>query len=224
VPSPERLLQLCLLLACSACIPAAVLPPPIPLGDDGGRIEGGGLGVRAEMGSDCALERQDDGEWQEGCEAGLSGLYLLPGGFVSWRPRDRWEWGAFAALGTGGRLGVAGFGRYYLVDGGRVRLGLQADVGLLYSGVGLPVSAGLTDRVWIHTNPRIASSLVWHVVNGVSYAQTDLPIGFDLKATDSLTFTLEGASVVPLGAGRFEGDWMGESHVVFVVTVVPPAP
>jgi len=175
------------------------MPPPVPASAAAGLDVGLGVGSVGQAEWDCAFERGEDGAWGEKCSSSLTrpgNFLVLPGLFVSRRFSESWELGGAAWLST--NIGSAGlFGRrYYFSESDRFRVGLHGEFGVWSIGMGVPLAYGVTDRVWVHTLPRISGGpLIFTPWSPFEAWELSLPVGFSYRASERLLFSVEGSAV-----------------------------
>ncbi len=149
------------LLGGWGCLPPTAMPPPVPAGGAWGADVGVSGGIELETDA-CPLTQQPNGSWQEDCR---STVRLPPMGslFYAQRLSPTWELGGavFWSFQYGESLpSGAAFARRFFLETDRVRIGGHAELGFASVGVGIPAAVRVRDPLWLHSLPRVATSMV----------------------------------------------------------------
>ncbi|MFZ5475454.1 MAG: hypothetical protein ACOZNI_01660 [Myxococcota bacterium] len=170
-----------MLVLLVACAPVAMMPPPTPFAEGqhfevGGALTGSAYDTRfstcgTDFGAPCS------GLGLHGYALGRIGPVDL-GGLVY----------AGMAEAAGGGVLV----RVSPVDTRRFRLGAQLDGGWIWAALGVPVAVGLSDRVWLYSQP----SAGWRTAGVVR-----VPLGVSIRMPYGYVAHFEAG----VGTGHVEG-------------------
>lgn len=158
-----------LLLALIACVPVSVLPPPTPLAKGASEA---GLGVSYTF--DDVVDRGIGALAEEQNQSWLETPFAPSGGidgqiYYRYRVGKNFEAGAMAFYGQGG--GGPGGGVYARVPfsiGKKLDLGIDAQLGLLWYAVGVPISYKVSKGFYITAEPMYRAGTIV-IPAGVSY-------------------------------------------------------
>lgn len=157
---------LLLLLSASAligCAPPTSMPPPVPMASTDREI---GVAVNGAY--------------------PINGDPIVGGDVQIWDMQklgDRVDIGEVVFAGTSSVVGGGGFLRYRLNNGKGFYFGGQAEIGLGWGGLGLPVAGKIGDKLWLYTNPTfrvVLSDITGDIPNLTLAPQIHLPMGVSL--------------------------------------------
>jgi hypothetical protein len=132
-----------------ACGPALSGPPPVPMAE--GRTDE--LGLAPHVGLAWSTQMAPTTR----CEDPLISLCAGPSGQLWYRHRfEHFDLGGTLFGGRPTLLGGGALFRWRFYEKPAMNVALQADAGLLWGALGVPVSWALSDRTWLTLHPQMA--------------------------------------------------------------------
>lgn len=156
-------------------------PPPVPASAP---LD---LGIAGSLGPDtsstCIVTDAAGDRTMQDCPRHVDGISVAAGTFwIRRRFSRRFELSGVAGGGEGVGAFLGAHARYFFVDRERLRVGGAADLGLLWVGFGLPAAWALTPRIWLTTEPSLAS-------RGLGLAR--LPVGLAVELSPRTRLSTE---------------------------------
>lgn len=149
--NPQQLLATALAALCLgyfalwACAPAATIRPNLPM-QQGQSIGIGASGATGLINRDACRDVTLSGDAQS-CTSGQLWVHVQPS-----------DWFSFGVVGFAGDVngvGVGPYARLHLLNDPLVRIALDAQLGVAWAAVGLPIAGRLSDQIWVYTEPSI---------------------------------------------------------------------